>query len=125
MGGRINGKPDEHNTNYRIKRLSRASAWALLAGMAVLVISGWGITQTGIIYDATFGIIDRRLANSIHRAANAPLAFFFLTHVLLNIKIAVSRAHHLKGWLINSILVLIGTGLMTIIIYMEYFRLGD
>jgi cytochrome b subunit of formate dehydrogenase len=112
----------ENEVNPWLRRLARASAWALLAGVVVLVVSGWGITQTEIIYNATFGLIDRRLANAIHRSVNAPLAFFFLAHVLINIKIAVSRRRHPTPWVVNSILAIIGAGLMAGVVYMEYFR---
>ncbi|MDD5702099.1 MAG: hypothetical protein PHU23_08615 [Dehalococcoidales bacterium] len=114
----------ENEVNPWLRRLARASAWALLAGIVVLVVSGWGITQTEIIYNSTFGLIDRRLANTIHRSANAPLAFFFLAHVLINIKIALSRRRHPVPWVVNSILAIIGAGLMAGVVYMEYFRSG-
>jgi cytochrome b subunit of formate dehydrogenase len=107
-----------------LKKISRISAWALLVGILVLVISGWGITQTGVIYNITFGLIDRRLADAIHRETNVPLAVFFLTHVMINIKIATSFRDTFRGWLINGFLVVIGIGLLTIVVYMEYFRLG-
>lgn len=115
--------PKVYEANPWLKRLARASAWALLVAVIVLVVSGWGITQTGIVYRATFGLMDRRLADAIHRAANVPLAFF-LSHVLLNIKLAVSQSYPSRRWLINSILILIGAGLLAIMIYMEFFRLG-
>jgi hypothetical protein len=107
-----------------LKKLSRASAWALLAGIAILIVSGWGITQTGVIYNATFGLIDRRLADTIHRDMNLPLAIFFLTHVLTNIKIGLSRSRPSRRWLINGILIIIGLVILAIVIYMEFFRLG-
>ena len=107
-----------------LKRVSRASAWALLVGIVVLIVSGWGITQTGIIYKITFGLIDRRLADTIHRATNLPLAIFFLTHVLINIKLAISRNFASRAWAINTILILIGAGLLGIMVYMEWYRLG-
>ncbi len=117
----------EHSTpgiSLWLKRLSRVSAWGLLASVIVLVFSGWGITQTGLIYQITFGLVDRRLADSIHRATNGPLAVFFLAHVLINIRIAVTRRRPSHLWLIDSILGIIGIGLLGITIYMEYFRLG-
>lgn len=114
----------EAKASFLLKKLARASAWALLVGVIVLVISGWGITQTGIIYSFTFGQVDRRLADAIHRAANAPAAFFFLSHVLINIKLAVSQSHPSKGWVANGILVIVGAFLLAIIVYMEYFRWG-
>ena len=111
-------------TDVYLKRIAKASAWALLVTIIIVVVSGWGITQTGIIYRLTFGLINRGLADAIHRAANVPLALFFLSHVLINIKLKVSRRNPSKGWLTNSVLGVIGAGLLAIMIYMEYFRLG-
>jgi uncharacterized membrane protein YwaF len=107
-----------------LKRIARASAWALLAAVILAIVSGWGITQTGIIYRLTFGLIDRGVADTIHRAANLPLALFFLAHVFINIKLAISRRRPSKGALTASILGVVGAGLLAIMIYMEYFRLG-
>jgi len=111
-------------TDVYLKRIAKASAWALLVTIVVVVVSGWGITQTGIIYRLTFGLINRGLADAIHRAANVPLALFFLSHVFINIKLTISQRSPSKGWLINSVLGVIGAGLLAIMIYMEYFRLG-
>jgi hypothetical protein len=111
-------------TDALLKRIARASAWALLAAIVVAVVSGWGITQTGIIYRLTFGLIDRGLADAIHRAANVPLALFFLSHVFINIKLMISQRSPSKSLLASIILGMIGAGLLAIVIYMEYFRLG-
>jgi cytochrome b subunit of formate dehydrogenase len=124
LTGMERGTPRDYSFNPYLKLLARVSAWALLAGVIVLVFSGWGITQTGIIYNVTFGLIDRRLADAIHRATNIPLAFFFLTHVLINIKIALSLKRSTRSWLTNGILIVIGLVLMAIVVYMEYFRRG-
>jgi len=115
---------DAGNTDVYLKRIAQASAWALLVAVIVVVVSGWGITQTGLIYRLTFGLINRGLADAIHRAANVPLALFFLSHVFINIRLKVSRRSPSKGWLTNSVLGVIGAGLLGIMIYMEYFRLG-
>ena len=116
--------PKDYNANLWLKRVSHASAWALLVGVVVLVFSGWGITQTGVIYNITFGLIDRRLADSIHRTTNVPLAFFFLLHVLINIKLAITSSHPVRAWLTNGVLIVIGGCILGIVVYMEYFRLG-
>ena len=105
-------------------KVSRASAYALLAGIAVLILSGWGITQTGIIYKITLGLVDRRVANAIHRAVNTPVALFFLLHVMLNFRLKLTNSHPVKTWFIDGSLIIIGVCLMGIVIYMEYFRLG-
>jgi hypothetical protein len=107
-----------------LKRVAQASAWALLAAVMVAIVSGWGITQTDVIYRLTLGLIDRGLADAIHRTANIPLALFFLSHVFINIKLAISRRSPSRGLLTASILGLVGAALLAIMIYMEYFRLG-
>jgi hypothetical protein len=60
--------PDAGKANAYLKWTARVSAWLLLVGIIVLLISGWGITRTEIIYKASFGLIDRGAADSIHRA---------------------------------------------------------
>jgi len=107
-----------------LRRFSRISALALLLTVVLLLFSGWGITQTGVIYKITFGLIDRGIANNIHRATNLPLAIFFLSHVMINIRLMISRDRPSTVWPVNIILILVGLGLIVIVIYMEYFRLG-
>jgi succinate dehydrogenase/fumarate reductase cytochrome b subunit len=115
----------ENNKSYPwLKKVARASAWLLLVGIIVLLVSGWGITQTGIIYRLTGGLVDRRLADAVHRATIVPLTFLFLLHVMLNIRLKVSSKNTFKVWLTNAVLIIIGAGLMAITVYMEYFRLG-
>jgi hypothetical protein len=111
-------------TDVLLKRIARASAWALLAAVVVAVVSGWGITQTGIIYRLTFGLINRGLADAIHRATNVPLALFFLSHVFINIKLMISQRNRARGLLTSILLGVVGGGILAIVIYMEYFRLG-
>jgi len=106
--------------NDYLRRISRLSAWALLVVVIVLVVSGWGMTHTEIIYKASFGLIDRGVANSVHRAINIPVAIFLLTHVLINIKLGLLPRFE-KTWLTNGILVVVGIGLLILTIYMEYF----
>ncbi len=105
-----------------LKKLSRLCAWGLLAGVIVLVLTGWGITKTEVIYNATFGLVDRRLADSIHRAVNAPLALFFLAHVLINLKLNLHPKTAGKNLLIDIILIGLGLLLLAGVIYMEYLR---
>lgn len=118
------GAPKERNPNVWLKRLDRSSAWALFVGVVILVFSGWGITQTGVIYKITFGLVDRGLADSIHRAIIIPATFFFLLHVLINIRLAITSRHPSRAWLTNGALIVIGGCILGTVVYMEYFRLG-
>lgn len=104
-----------------LKRISGISAWLLLANVIVLVISGWGITQTDIIYRLSFGLIDRRLADEIHRGSIISLALLFLVHVLINIHLKVTSKRPVVVWLVNGILIAAGAGIMVLVVYMEYF----
>ncbi|MCL4417410.1 MAG: hypothetical protein M1365_12075 [Actinobacteria bacterium] len=102
-----------------LKIFTRINAWLLLVNVMVLVVTGWGITHTEIIYKVSFGLIDRRLADSIHRVINLPLVVLFLSHVLLNIRLAIRRINQHRAWLINSLLIIIGLALLALVIYME------
>jgi hypothetical protein len=107
-----------------LKKIARASAYALFAGVVVLILSGWGITQTGIIYKISFGLVDRRLADAIHRAANAPVAFFFLLHVMINFRLSIKSKRPAQIWIIDGALIIIGVCLMAIVVYLDYIRRG-
>ncbi|MCL4378170.1 MAG: hypothetical protein M1409_07315 [Actinobacteria bacterium] len=102
-----------------LKIFARISAWLLLAAVVVLIVTGWGITHTEIIYKTSFGLIDRRLADSIHRATNLPLAVLFFSHVFLNIRLAVYRKNRHRFWLIDITLIIIGLILIALVFYME------
>ena len=115
-----NTPPEIPKSVQWLRRISRISAWLLLATVLVLAISGWGITRTEIVYKATFGLIDRRLANSIHRATNLPLALFFLSHVLINVRLMFTGKIQRKTWLMDSGLIILGLVLIGVFIYVEY-----
>jgi cytochrome b subunit of formate dehydrogenase len=103
-----------------LRRLARITAWLLLAGIVILLVTGWGITQTGIIYRLSLGIIDRRMADFIHRGANVPLAVVFLAHVLINARLAISRKVRPHPRLVDAILIITGLIVLGIVVYMEY-----
>ena len=104
-----------------LRRIARASAWLLLITLIILLISGWGITRTEIIYKASLHLIDRGTADSIHRAIQVPAALFFTTHVLLNVRLNLPSRCVRKGWLFNSLLMIIGVCVVGGVVYMEYF----
>lgn len=111
-------KPDY---TRRLKNLSRISAWFLLAAAIILVFSGWGITRTEIIYKITFGLIDRRLANYIHRASNIPLAIFFLSHLFINIRLMIFKKNPYRIHVFDGILIFAGLLIVLMVIYMEFW----
>lgn len=116
-----NNNPEEPASIQRLKILSRICAWLLLAAAVILVFSGWGITRTEIIYKLTFGLIDRRLANYIHRSANIPLAVFFLSHLFLNIRLMLFRKIPRRIRIFDGILIVAGILLVLVVLYMEFW----
>lgn len=116
-----NSNPEKLISIQSLKFLSRISAWLLLAAAVILVFSGWGITRTEIIYKVTFGLIDRRLANYIHRFTNIPLAIFFLSHLFINIRLIIFRKNPRRIRIIDVILIIVVLLIMLIVLYMEFW----
>lgn len=117
-------KTESNSLDNWLERIARLSAWVLLTGIMVLVVSGWGITRTGIIYRASGGLIDRRLADAVHRAVNFPLAVFFLAHVLIRVKLGLASRYARRGWLVGGSLVAVGVLALLVMLYMEYIARG-
>jgi len=120
---RSSNKPNAPPSNLRAKQVARLSAWLLLAAVAISVLSGWGITRTGIVYSASFGLVDRGLANAVHRGTQVPMALFFLVHILANAHAAL----HVKAarrQLIDAGLVILGIVILASVVYMEYWASG-
>ena len=113
--------PDARKTDVYLRRIARTSAWLLLITIIILLVSGWGITRTEIIYKASLGLIDRGEADSIHRAIQVPAAVFFTMHVLLNVRLNLPSRYLRKAWLVNSLLVAIGVCVVGGVVFMEYF----
>jgi hypothetical protein len=113
--------PDAQKADLYLRRIARASAWLLLITIIVLLVSGWGITRTEIIYKASLHLIDRGAADSIHRAIQVPAALFLTTHVLLNVRLNLPSQCILKAWLSDSLLAIIGVCVVGGVVYMEYF----
>ena len=107
--------------NECLKKITRLSAWGLLIGVIIMAVSGWGITRTEIIYQASFGLIDRGVANSIHRASHIPVAFLFLTHVLTMVRLRLPQRCLKRTWLANTLIIAVGAGLFGLAIYIEFF----
>jgi hypothetical protein len=69
--------PERPKLTSGLRRIARINAWLLLVVVALLIFTGWGITHTAIIYKVTFGLVERGLADSIHKAINLPGIVFF------------------------------------------------
>ena len=104
-----------------LRLLARTSAWLLLVGIIVLLVSGWGMTRTETIYKASFHLIDRGRANRIHHDVQIPMAAILVTHVLTNLRLNLPSRYEKRKWVFNSILIIIGVCLLVGVIYMERY----
>jgi uncharacterized membrane protein YgdD (TMEM256/DUF423 family) len=104
-----------------LRLIARISAWLLLAGIIVLLVSGWGITHTEIIYKASFHLIDRGLANRIHHDVQIPMAAILITHVFANLRLNLRSRSKKKSWLFNSVLIVLGVCFLVGVVYMERY----
>jgi hypothetical protein len=110
--------PYEVKLRVYLKWIARASAWLLIAAIIVEAISGWGITRTETIYKASFHLIDRGMADRIHRDVQLPMAVILITHVLANLRLNLPFRFAKISWLFNIIFIVIGVCLLIGVVYM-------
>jgi len=58
--------------------------YALLAGTVLMVITGLGITEPGIITPLTFGLFGKLTSYRVHTLLWGPFTILFIIHVALN-----------------------------------------
>jgi hypothetical protein len=89
-----------------------------------LLLSRWGITQSGVVHRITFGLVNRGLADSIHRATIVPTALFLLLQVLAYARLSLTMKHPSRVWPVSVAMVLIGGCILAVVVHMQCFRLG-
>jgi hypothetical protein len=112
------GPPYAAKTRVCLRWIARASAWLLIPAIIVVAISGWGITHTGTIYKASFHLIDRGMADRIHRDVQLPMAVVLILHVLINLRLNLPFRSGKISWLFNSMFIILGVGLLIGVVYM-------
>jgi len=96
-----------------LKGLSRWSAWILLLLIVVMFLSGYGILHFRI-----FSFLwSKATAFKVHTTLQSAIAFFFLLHVLLNLRAMLGRKG-VRGLPIDSALLLTGVGLFAAALYL-------
>ena len=56
--------------------------WLLFITVLLYVLSGYGISNPGVVESMTFGLITKSVALSIHSNLIAPFAMLILLHIL-------------------------------------------
>ncbi len=72
----------KRSPSYRVRS---GIAWLLLAVTAVYLLTGFGITDPGIVGPLTAGVLGKALAFRLHDVLWAPFVAFLALHVVLNV----------------------------------------
>jgi cytochrome b subunit of formate dehydrogenase len=67
--------------NQRLMR--RTIHWILTALVIIYLITGFGITEYGIIEPLTFGLLTKSLAHRIHMSLEIPFIILVVLHIWL------------------------------------------
>lgn len=116
----IRGMLESPSRNADLKKLARASAWALLVLLVLTAVAGFGITNTPLVYKLTFGLVDRVAANVLHRWSQSALTAVILIHVLTNIRLHLPRVFRTRIWLADGLLVAAGLLVITGVLYLLF-----
>jgi hypothetical protein len=111
---------DRPGVEKKLKKLARISAWLLVALIVLTAIAGYGITSTFLVYKLSFGMIDRGLANALHRWSQPVLAAVVLFHVLINIHLRLPRRLREHLWLADGLLIIVGLAVLGLVVYLAF-----
>jgi thiosulfate reductase cytochrome b subunit len=105
--------------NYYLMKLNRAIVWVLLVLMILLLLTGYGLAKPNLIYALTGGLIDWRLASSLHSLLDIYLVFFLVLHVIIEIKFTLMRWGFKKQKLLNLLMIMLGSSWGIFLLYVE------
>lgn len=111
----------EKTGDHYLKKLNRLLVWPTLVLFVIFVISGYGITNPGLVSELTGGVLTRAMSLKLHLALAFPILMLLTIHVLIGAKSALARWGVKEGMLLNVFLLLIGIFTMTLLGLMQYF----
>jgi thiosulfate reductase cytochrome b subunit len=113
----------EKTNDHYLKRLNRLLVWPTLILSAIFVISGYGITNPGLVTELTGGALTRAVSLKLHLALAFPILVLLTIHILIGAKSALTRWGVKEGILLNVFLLLVGIFTMSLLALMQYFIL--
>ena len=103
--------------SYYLIKVSRFCAWALVLLILLYVLSGFGMTRSGLIYKATGGLMDRGAALKIHTLLVIPMILAFLLHTLISIRFTMIRWNVKNKVVLNYGFIGLGAVLLGLTLY--------
>jgi thiosulfate reductase cytochrome b subunit len=111
----------ERTSDHYLKKLNRLLVWPTLVLFVIFVISGYGITNPGLVSELTGGVLTRAVSLKLHLDLAFPILMLLTIHVLIGAKSALARWGVKEGMLLNVFLLLVGIFTMTLFALMQYF----
>ena len=104
----------------RLRQFGRFCAWSLLVMVVLYIVTGFAQLKSGMIYNATGGLLNRATALWIHEKLTIPLAFVFICHSLIAIRFAMIRWQVKNLRVVNWVFLSVGAVLfgLTILAYL-------
>ena len=106
-----------------LTKFNRVLVWLTLVLSVVFLISGYGITNPGLIRELTGGVFTRAISLNLHLNLAFPVLALLTIHVLIGAKSALARWGVKQGRLLNVFLILLGIFTLTLLLLMQYFVL--
>lgn len=89
-------------------RFNRILVWVSLIPFVFYTISGYGIRYPKLIGELTGGILTRALSIHYHNVLAAPVLLLLLIHVLIGLKVTLTRLGVSEGKLLYAFLIALG-----------------
>jgi hypothetical protein len=104
----------------RLTRVNRVLVWPTLVLFIGLAVSGYGITNPGLIGELTGGLFTHSFSLRLHEDLVFPTLTLLMVHVLIAIRSTLIRWGVREGVLLNAFIVLLGTFTVTLVAVMQY-----
>jgi len=112
------GKAEENH----LQRFNRLLVWPTLVLFILLAISGYGISNPGLISELTGGLFSHQKSLlQLHETLVLPTLTLLMVHVLIGMRSALTRWGIREGRLLDAFLVLLGAFVLALMVFMQYY----
>jgi hypothetical protein len=120
---KVRQRNDDKKEKGYLQRFNHLLAWFRVVPFALLVISGFGMTNPRLATRLTGGIFTTSFSMYLHANLAAPVLILLLVHFLIGMKNALTRWGVTKNGALNAFLIILGIFLAALIILARYLML--
>ena len=104
-----------------LQRFNHLLVWPTLVLFILLAISGYGISNPGLINEFTGGLFKHLSLLQLHETLVLPTLTLLMVHVLIGMRSALTRWGIREGRLLDAFLVLLGAFVLALMVFMQYY----